>query len=71
MRRHTMSVLYGVEEEETPLDEFEQWIDSCVPNPYVRDTPLPQEVVDEIRERGHAVRVTRSDDKRHYLYYVA
>lgn len=70
MRRHTMEALYGVAEEETHLEEFEKWIDSCVPSPYVRDAPLPEEVVDEIRERGYVVQVTRSDDKKHYLYYV-
>lgn len=65
-----MSALYPFEEEETPLEQFEKWIDSCMPNPYIRETPLPEEDVDEMRERGYIVHVTRSDDKRHYLYYV-
>jgi len=56
--------------DKTPLDEFEEWIDSCVSGPYVRETRLPVEAVEEIRGRGYKVYARRERNPLRYLYYV-
>lgn len=55
---------------QTPFDEFEEWIDSCVEGPYARETRLPVEVIEEMRGRGYTISVVRQRNPLRYLYYV-